>query len=85
MKTRLLPALAQVQIQKQRDVREDLIRGIKIIENRRGLRTCGKCNRLVLCSNYLCKVNFLLLFIVLCKFVVTEFLRSDYEKFDVFT
>ena len=36
MKTRLLPALAQVQIQKQRDVGEDLIRGIKIIENRLG-------------------------------------------------
>ena len=74
-----------MQRQKQPDAGEDLIRGIKIIENRHASRTCGKCNRLVLCSNYFCKINFLLLFIVLSKFVVTESLRSDYEKFDVFT
>lgn len=74
-----------MQRQKQQDAGEDLIRGDKTIENRHALCTCGKCNRLVLCSNYFCKINFLLLFIVLSKFVVTEFLRSDHEKFDVFT
>ena len=74
-----------MQRQKQPDAGEDLIRGVKIIENRHALCTRGKCNRLVLCSNYFCKINFLLQFIVLSKFVVTDFLRSDNEKFDVFT
>ena len=40
------------------------------IKNRHALRTCGQRSRLVLCSNYFCKINFLLLFIVLSKFVV---------------
>ena len=74
-----------MQRKKQPDAGEDLIRGVKIIEIRHALCTCGKFNRLVLCSNYFCKINFLLLFIVLSKFVVTDILRSDYEKFDVFT